>query len=320
MNYRRWAVTVESSLIGLILFVHLAIVAAGPTLRIEIFGAVARDALPFAQVVLLLAWVAFGPGAVWVRWTALPALSIAGGLAWAWMWHDLSDQVNANRTGLLIAAACCAGGAVIGLRLAGLAIRPIGSGYVHREKPAQFSIRSLIAITTLIAVAICGLETLRPIITGHTERLSAVSGYVYDTVEDVFRPTTIRMLVLGAVIAGSGVAGLWIVLRPGAIWVRLLGTAIGLPLLAVYLTDLYGNNFSLRVHAVPMTMVLGAVATITGVSVLPLRLWNYRLSRQAVMPLAGTQPGPAVPRIDVNAPFAESKLAPGCCASSEISS
>jgi hypothetical protein len=209
---------------------------------------------------------------------------------------------------------------VIGLRLAGLAIRPLAGSRLPREKPAQFSIRSLIIFTTLVALAVGGLESLRPVITGETERLSPFARYVYDTVEDVFRPVTIRMLVLGVGVAGGAAAGLWTVLRPGATWVRLVGTAIGLPLLAVYLTDLYGNGISLRVNAVPMTMALAAVAAITGASVLPLRLWNYRLTRHAVAPLAGTKPGLGVPRIDVNAQFAVSKFAPGCCASSETTS
>ena len=128
---------------------------------------------------------------------------------------------------------------VVGLRLCGLRVAKsaIAGG---RERGAQFSILSMLIATTLIAAMVGALEALRPILSGNIDQLSSVTRYIFDSVEDVLRAPTIRALVAASVAASAALGGVWVVLRPGTIWMRLAGLVVGLGVLGVYLPHLSG--------------------------------------------------------------------------------
>jgi hypothetical protein len=236
----------------------------------------AHDAQLFGAIVLILAWSVLGPGWLWVRGGALPLLVGAWFLPWntRMIPRDTADWFP-------IAIAATAVVLVIGLRLCGL--RVAKSEFTRRgERGAQFSILSLLIATTLIAATVGTLEALRPILSNNIDQLSPPARYVFDSVEDVLRSATIRALVAAAVVSCAAIGGIWVVLRPGAIWLRLAALVVSLGVLGVYLPHLSGvGTEEFTTSATNLSLGLAAVATLTGITVLPLRLLDFRLQRAA---------------------------------------
>jgi hypothetical protein len=167
------------------------------------------------------------------------------------------------------------------LRLGGLRLRVIAQG--QSEPRPQFSIRSLLIVTTLVAAAVGLLEGLRPILSDNTDQLGGMGRFILDTVEDVLRPTTIRTLVVMGSLAGAALEGIWMVLRPGAIWLRLASLVVFVPTAAWYLTHLAGTgNETFASSVLDLAVALAAVTASTATTVLPLRLMGFRLMRSAL--------------------------------------
>ena len=92
--------------------------------------------------------------------------------------------------------------------------------------------------------------------------------------------------------ASAALGGVWVVLRPGTIWLRLAGLVVSLGVLGVYLPHLSGvATEEFTASAVNLSIALAAIAMHTGISVLPLRLLGYRLHR----PLMAAQRVTAAP-------------------------
>jgi hypothetical protein len=146
------------------------------------------------------------------------------------------------------------------------------------ERGAQFSLLGLLIATTLIAAAVGGLEALRPTIGG--DRAAVLLG-------EISRPARqVRELVLGVSVALAAIGGLWVVARPGAIWFRLAAVLATIPVLAGYLTHLAGVTDERTTAAINLALSLAWVAGLTGFTILPLRLLDYRLMRRAKAPAA----------------------------------
>ena len=238
--------------------------------------AAAHDAQLLSAIVLILAWAVLGPGWVWVRGGALPLLVAMWFLPWNTRMFPRETTAS-----FPIAVAASAAMIVVCLRICRLRVVPV-SNRCGPERGAQFSILAMLIATTLIAAAVGLLESLRPILSGNIEGLSHVARYVFDTVEDVLRAATIRSLVGAAAVAGAAVGGIWVVLRPGAMWVRAMGLAVGLGVLGVYLPHLRGIPAEeFRGVAINLAFNMAAVAALAGVTALPLRLMDYRLQRPA---------------------------------------
>jgi hypothetical protein len=140
----------------------------------------------------------------------------------------------------------------------------------------------MLIATTLIAAAVGLLEAIRPILSDNIADLSRVARYVFDSIEDVFRAATIRSLVMAAAVAGAAIGGIWVVLRPGAMWLRAVGLTLCLGVLGVYLTHLRGTaTEEFRAGAVNLAFSLSAIAALAGLTTWPLRLMGYRLQRPA---------------------------------------
>ena len=142
-------------------------------------------------------------------------------------------------------------------------------------------------MTTLIAAAIGGLEALRPTIgTQRGSQVGDLSVWLAEIHPDQsaswWTPQQARRIVLAAALSLSAVGGLWIVVRPGADWFRLAAVAAAIPILAGYLTNLSGETGERTMVAVNLGLGLAMVAALTSLSVLPLRLLDYRLQRKAL--------------------------------------
>ena len=266
-----WALAVAVGLVHIVIFCW-AERADQPNFLVSS----AHDAQLLAAIVLILAWAVLGPGWAWVRGGALPLLVVAWFLPW-------NTRMFPRETSAWfpIAVAASAATIVVALRICRLRVvsRPNSEG---RERGAQFSILAMLIATTLIAAAVGVLEGLRPILSGNIDQLSSAARYVFDSVEDVLRATTIRTLVLAGAVASSAVGGIWAVLRPGAIWLRLVALIVAVGVLGVYLPHLSGvGSESFSETAVNLSVALSAIAGLAAMTVWPLRLMDYRLQRAA---------------------------------------
>jgi hypothetical protein len=270
MNYRRWAAGLEWSLAALVVCLHLAAIGLAPGLRQDGLAGMLICAVPFCQLVLLLAWWVLGPGpATWRIWSA-PVLLIGGSVAWAWMWQERGSGINQMDSWLLLTTGivfCCL---VVGARTYGLTIRWLPN---DRGGAIQYSVRGLLALTTVVAIAIGVLERLRPVLEAGASE-AAYTAYV--GLPSAPSPQTgTRLLVLAVSIAGISWAVLWSILRPGSPWIRLLTTAAMAAALGVYLSHLSSPIFEPPLGIASQLLVL---ILIVGGTVLPARLMGFRLA------------------------------------------
>jgi len=307
MDLARWSRRLEWSLAAAVVVLHLAIfywpehVSLPARVRIgpDYLLSTAHDAQLYSSIVLILAWTVLGPGWIWLRAAALPLLLVAWSLPWNTRMFPRETTAS-----FPIAVGVAATVLVVVLRCCGQRTQRMAPG-AGRERGAQFSLLALLISTTLIASVIGLLEGLRPIISGNVDQLSSLGRYVLDTVEDVLRPTTIRTFVEGTAVACAAIGGLWVVLRPGGIWLRLAALAIAVAGFGVYQAHLSGvGQERFAEMAINLGIGLASIALLAGVSALPLRLMDFRLQRLAkAKPAASRSDQAAV------APIVDSKRA-----------
>ncbi len=292
MDYRRATRIFEGALVALVIALQ-----AGLFLWPESSGrpnlvlATGHDAQLLSAIVLALAWTVLGPGLAWIRWAVLPVLAVAWLLPW-----NTRMLPRETTSGFQITVAAVAAGTALVLWLCGQRVRCLGTG--GRERGAQFSLLGLILATTLVAAAIGSLEALRPILRSQSASelallFSRLGGENEAAADAWLSPRLVRQTVMAAAVAFAALGGLWITLRPGAIWWRLGAVALAIPVLAVYLTNLsvsgsgrfpglsgVADTWNLAT-AVDLALAWTAVAFLAGMTVLPLRLFDYRLQRPA---------------------------------------
>jgi hypothetical protein len=162
------------------------------------------------------------------------------------------------------------------VRFGGLAIRHHGA---QDRAAAQFSIRSLLLMTTMVAVAIACLERLRPHLAwspASFSRLDFLWEPIRDLTSQVAAAHGLRLAVLSSVASGVVAAAIWAVMRPGNPWLRVVATGVIAAATGVYLAHLVGD----WPNWMPASGLV-ILAALVGTSVLPLRLMGFRLARAA---------------------------------------
>jgi hypothetical protein len=294
MDYRRASRIAEGVLVTLLIGLHAGIFL-WPETRGEpnLVLATAHDAQLLSGIVLVLAWAILGPGWLLVRCAALPVLI----LAWLLPWNTRMLP-RETTDGFQLTVAIVAAAVLVAFWLGGQRVRR-SQPATGRERGAQFSLLGLILATTLIAATIGGLEALRPTLQRPGDdgaRLVAlIEGREPPPVIIWASPRFIRQSVMAAGVALAALGGLWIVLRPGAIWFRLGAVIVGIPALAAYLanlSDVADDEF--RTTAANIATAWSAVALTAAFTALPLRLLDYRFQRKAKAALpASSQSTPA---------------------------
>ncbi|HZN32468.1 MAG TPA: hypothetical protein VFB80_01570 [Pirellulaceae bacterium] len=284
MDYRRASRIAEWTLAAAVVLLHLAIFlwpeAGGqPQFLIQ----AAHDAQLLSGIVLIVGWCILGPGSPWLRGGALPVLAILWFLPW-------NERIMPRETtaAFQFTLAITAAAVIVLLRLLGFRMQRVDPA-AGPERSAQFSLFGLLIATTLIAAAIGGLEALRPAMTQDRS-----PDFLFVLGELPRRPQQVREIVLAAAVALSAIGGLWVVARPGAAWFRLGGIALALPVAAVYLAYMTGEADQRTSVAVNLGLGLALVAGLTGLSVLPLRMLDFRLKRPAA---AGARSVAAAPKL-----------------------
>lgn len=264
---------------AVVVAVHLLGVAAPPWLIQAVpLGSDLQQLLPAAQIAILAAWLVLGPGPLWLRLPATPVLLIV----WAVGWTKLAPQVIEWAGDLLpmtgLAAVTCA----LGLRLAGLRMTVEYRSTPAPERHPQFSIQAIIVLTTFIAIGLGVLEWLRPRLqtspdlTRYYEQM-LIAQLQGDPANEFLARITTRHVVLAAATAITALAAMWCIVRPGAIWLRLLVVTTLLPLLGMYLADLTDAGWEMGPY---LAMHLSALGGLVAVSLVPLRLAGLRLVRR----------------------------------------
>jgi len=192
--------------------------------------------------------------------------------------------------GFVTTLVCVTSLLIIGLRACGLRVMKTSSAK-GPERRAQFSLLGLILVTTIIGVAIGVLEAMRPMLGSVRYDGGVITGSPPISLAPV--AIQLRGVIIAAMIALAGTGGLWVVLRPGAIWVRLAAMIALIPAAALYLT--YHSDapntyvgLSTTTHVVRTTTniagALAAVAVLCGLCGLPLRWMVFVFLRP--LPLA----------------------------------
>jgi hypothetical protein len=295
MNYRHLSRLVEWSVVAAVVALH-ALIAVGSHQRPNLgWLQIAADAQPMALVTLIAAWALLGPGKPWVRIVVVPILLVPWATVMAGSDRRYFNPANSEFPFPFVVA-LAAFLAFTAIRLTGMRAIAILQG--RSEPRPQFSILSLLMTTTLIAVSIGCLELLRPtVISADNDTAYSDFGLQLTRVEseatfgrlEILRglvpsPASLRQFILSMTVAGSAITGLTVVLRPGAIWLRLAILALALPTLGVYLTHLAGtSDDAFFTRAAELTTGFAAVAMLVGISVLPLRLMGLRVSRSPTL-------------------------------------
>jgi hypothetical protein len=274
---------------ALVLALHLGgLVAPMWLVRAIPLGEDLQQLLPAAQLILLTGWIVLGPGPLWVRLPAAPVLL----LLWAMGWTGSAGQGVETTGTWLLAAGVAAAIAALGIRCCGLRLAMDKSPFGAARRHPQFSIKGLIILTTLIAVGLGILEWLRPGLRTDSELSVYLEKMLIARLESeplagVFSAVNMRQFVLGGALAVTSLSALWCVLRPGALWLRLLAAAVFAPLLGVYLANLTGNDWQASIN---LAIGLTELAAVVGISVVPLRLASVQLVRPRS---TGFQPVPS---------------------------
>jgi hypothetical protein len=280
MNYHRLSQGAEWAVLAAVIGLHALVQVQSQEQPAAAWVQIAGDAQALVAIILFVAWVMLGPGPLWVR--TMVATLPGFGLIFL-VWHVfIFNFLPLQGTVALIAPVVFAAVRSFGPRVSHF---PLG----HPDPRPQFSIRGLLVTTTLVAATIGGLEMLGP-------RFLAVSSPPYSDLQEwLLEPgsrhgvwqfaarripsaSTVRQIVLTLAIVGSALGGLATVLRPGLVWLRLAILAITLPTLAAYLTHLAESSSEAFVqNTANLAVSFAAVAALTAISVLPLRLMGYRL-------------------------------------------
>jgi len=276
MDYRRWCWWAEWGLVAAVVGLHAAIFLwpENPA-RPNFVVTAAHDAQLLSAIVIIIGWGVLGPGHLWIRLAAAPILI---GL-WFLPWNSAMQPREANDSFVGTVFLCSV--VLIG------GLRAVGQRVVNRsaaagpERGAQFSLLGLLLATTAIAGGIGVLEALRP-------TLGSLSRSQFVDMSDLLQLTPpsarvgeqTRQLVMSASVALAAIGGLWVTLRPGGSWLRLAALVGLVPAIGVYLTHLSGTgDATFAASAGSLACGLAMVAGLTSLSVLPLRLMDFRLQR-----------------------------------------
>jgi hypothetical protein len=292
MNLSRWSRTAEWAVAAAVAGLHLLLMLLPERGDFPGFLAVAgRQTLALCQPAILLAWAILGPGRWWWR---LPAagLLLLGALMW---WSAIPNPTRLENTDALLLTFCGTCVAIFALlRCLGVSLRGFDQ---LREPRAQFSIRMLLIATTVVAGVIGVLEYLRPAL-AETEMLRVITfgfpGGEISLPNETFAATTLRAMVLGTSSAAIAAGALFAVLRPGAVWLRAIILAVVLPALAGYLIHLIDvSDSTLTQRVAELVSVFATLAAMSAVTVLPLRLFGYRLYRPSANPQTAASLAPS---------------------------
>jgi len=298
VSVRQLVQAAEWSLLGIVVLLHAAswvwldkLANAGP------LAVLWADSIPLATVILAAAWIGLGPGTLWLRGPAFALL-----LLWAIEFSRYWGPTNLTLTDRQMAYSACSMLVVaIGLRAWGLKVIQLGHDHAH-DGNMTFSVRLLFAITTAIAVAIGGLEGLRPWlnsepaeiqISTHNDRQFVVAGaastpwrVVEAQLKSAQKKGQLRVVLACASLTTTSLLAVVTVLLPGAIWLRATGLAMLVPAFGWYLGHL--TDADSESTATLTCWILAVVALVAG-SLIPLRLMGYRLAR----PPKGEAPSPS---------------------------
>lgn len=283
MDYARWVRRLEWAVAAAVVGLHLVIFLWPENVsRPNLLLTSVHDAQHLSGIVLVVAWSILGPGRLWIRLAALPALIVLWFLKWntRMVPRDVRDEFLHY---MLLTAAIVA----VAIRLCGLRIARLPTARAA-ERGSQFSLLALLVSTTLIASLVGVLEWLRPALVadqGASLFANVIDNWQFrriaTTPEPPLNPLLARHLVMASAVVATALGGLWIVLRPGAIWLRLAAMAAAITTLGVYLTHLEGTGGDEFVpSAINLGIGLGQIAGMVGITALPLRLMGYRLQRQ----------------------------------------
>jgi hypothetical protein len=248
-----------------------------------------RDSVPLVWLVLIPTWAVLGTGRAWQRWPAAIGLWAVWGVVFS---GEFFGRGLPFPPPILFAIVFVALASSFVVRLTGMRLR--GASPDDLLLAPQFSIRSILIATTLVAATIAALKWFEPRLA--YDPLGQQLASVRDTLirgESVLTGGTVeimrgvvpqnnRELFLAAAIAGVSLGGLWCVLRPGPVWLRLTGQSLTIPILAAYMSGAgrmaSADRFS---ETTELAMALASYASLAAVTALPLRLFDYRLMRAA---------------------------------------
>jgi hypothetical protein len=248
-----------------------------------------RDSVPIVWLVLIPCWAVLGAGRVWLRWPAATGLLAVWGVVYSgeFFGGGLPFPPPILFTIVFVVLASSAV-----MRLCGLRLR--GASPDDLAMTPQFSIRSILIATALVAVTIAALKWLEPRLA--YDPLGEQYGSVRDLVirgenlltggtVEVMRgvvPRNNREMFLAVGMASVALGGLWSVLRPGPVWLRLTTLALAIPILAAYMSAAGRTEAAERFGQTgELAMALASYAALAAVTALPLRLFDYRLMRAA---------------------------------------
>jgi hypothetical protein len=294
--YRRLAQVAEWLLLALVLVLHAPgwcgsgwLAEQGPA------SALLADALPLASLLLIGAWCVLGPGYPWARggiaavFFLIIAVAVSSKAQYTWTHSDV----------LLGLAPLVAFGLATLLRLGGLRAR---SHDVARlpEGGATFTVRGLMAITTLVAIVIGSLEAARPWLRPYSDiyeleldladgvspppileatvraPASAPFRVVQLSILEAHRLGQFRLALSAGLFAAAALLAYAAMLRPGAVWLRLAGLAALVPAAAWYVCHLTDTDFE---STITLTLWTATTTALVAGSLVPLRLMGYRFLR-----------------------------------------
>lgn len=255
VNYERWTWWAERSAAALMVLMHLALTAwlFHAEHRAYVPAGILADSLAVTQFALITLWILFGPGAIGVRFLAIPMLGLIG-LIWTVDRYSRESQHFLTLQGTMIILLLIA---MIPARIYGLGMRMIGPAAPENAQ-IRFSIRGLLAITTLAAILLFAAGWVR-------SRVDAASEI----------PESWRATLMAIVFALATVLAAWALLRPGNPTIRFAIAAVLVPVLAA------APAYTLRAAnlTLPFCTWVSTHAGIVVISLLPLRLMGYRLTR-----------------------------------------
>lgn len=282
MDLARWSRRAEWAVAAAVFALHLWFLRPIPSgFAPPLVESLFADVLGLCYLALLVGWLIAGPGPAWLRGSAAGAI-VAGWLLFAVRRFEVPVAMPDFGPPLYLAFVATIAAAMAMLRAFGLRVNRAAGGHGHAERPRlQFSIRALIIATTLIAAVIGLLEYLRPTI-GAEEQLRVPILLGGEMRETWPTPGMVREVVLSLGLAAMALGAAAVVLRPGAIWLRLGILAVAIPTLAAYMMHLAGiTNETLLQRIGELAASYTALAGLTAITLLPLRLFGYRLCRPA---------------------------------------
>jgi hypothetical protein len=248
-----------------------------------------RDSVPIVWLVLIPAWAVLGTGRAWLRWPAAIGLLLVWVAVYSGeffkLWFPFPPPILFTIVIVVLASSLV-------MRLCGLRLR--GASPDDLLLTPQFSIRSILIATALVAVTIAALKWLGPRLEydpqgdryGIARELAIrgenlLTGRTVEVLRGVF-PRNNRELFLAVSVASVALGGLWSVLRPGPVWLRLTTLSLAIPILAAYMSAVGRMDSADRFGQTgELAMALASYAALAAVTALPLRLFDYRLMRAA---------------------------------------